>query len=42
MACAFDARALVAAQGMFYNARAFNANIGSWDVSKVTNMEARN
>ena len=24
--------------GMFYNTQAFNQNIGSWDVSNVTNM----
>ena len=39
MACALDVRAPCAAQGMFYRATAFNADISSWDVSKGTNME---
>ena len=41
MACAFAVRALGAAQRMFYIGTAFNADIGSWNVSKVTSMQVR-
>ena len=38
-ACGF--RVPVAAQNMFWGASIFNADIGSWDVGKVTNMGVR-
>ena len=41
IAYAVDAPALGAAQGMFDNAKAFNADISSWNVSKVTSMRVR-
>ena len=36
-----DARAHGAAQSMFYDKQFFSADINSWDVSKVTNMQVR-
>ena len=38
---ACEIRVPVAAQHMFSAASAFNADIGSWDVGKVTDMQVR-